>query len=70
MKERKEASALDMVGLLATAIILFFILGYGLSIYESIKVDNELNHRQQTQKVEINKRLFDTIFEERKIRKC
>lgn len=47
---------LNLIGLLFWSIILLFILGCGLSIYESIKVSNELNHRQQTQKVEINQR--------------
>lgn len=70
MKGRKEASALDMIGLFFTALVLFFILGCGLSIYESIKVGNELKHRQQIENAEVNnrkeliERLYKNVFNE------
>lgn len=71
MKEREATSALDLVYLLVALIILLFFAGCGLSIYESIKVNNELKHRGQIKKVEIHKtkhikRLYKDAFKERK----
>jgi hypothetical protein len=71
MKEKEEASVLNIIGLLFKSLILLFILGYGLSIYHNIKVNNELNYKRQTEKVETNKRksireiLIGNIEEER-----
>ena len=66
MKEREEASALDIIGLFFTALILVFILGCGLSIYESIKVNNEIKQRQQTEKAEFNNRkeLIERLYKD------
>jgi len=71
MKEKEEASVLNIIGLLFKSLILLFILGYGLSISHNIKVNNELNYKRQTEKVETNKRksireiLIGNIEEER-----
>lgn len=71
MKEREATSALDLVYLLVALIILLFFAGCGLSIYENIKVNNELNHRRQIKKVEIHKtkhikRLYKDAFNEKR----
>ena len=71
MEEKKGYSTLDLICFIFSILIVCIIILRGSSIYDSITKNNELSHKQQTQKVEIIKRepikrLYKDAFNERK----